>query len=120
MDIAELNEQLADYDQETELKLAPILEKISVNSKALASNLKEGFTKLKYSDRYVRAARGEAVGIKESDYTPEEFEIFRKYVRLLRSCTIMCGGELSAQLKKLFIDYFLGQRLRLAKDLVGE
>jgi hypothetical protein len=43
--------------------------------------------------------------------------IFRKYVRLLRSCTIMCGHELSLEIKSLFLDFFSGTRLKLAQEL---
>ncbi len=71
------------------------------------------------SDRYLRAYRGENIAIKESDLIGEEFDIFRKYVRLLRSCTIMCGQESSKKFKDLFMDFFSGTRLDLARNLNG-
>lgn len=57
------------------------------------------------------------MAIKESELSGEEFEVFRKYVRLLRSCTIMCGQDCSLNFKKIFIDFFAGDRLKLAKAL---
>lgn len=86
-------------------------------SKALAANLRRCFTKFRDSDRYLRAYRGEAVSVLEKELTQDEFMTFREYVRLLRSCTIMCGKELSLDYKKLFIDFFSGRRLDLAREL---
>lgn len=93
-----------------------MLEEIRCQSKALASNLKECITRLQNSDRYQRAARGETIACKDSDLEGEEFEIFRKYVRLLRSCTIICGQNCSRDFKVLFLDFFSGSRLELAKS----
>jgi hypothetical protein len=45
----------------------------------------------------------------------QEFEIFRKYVRLLRSCTIICDQETSGKFKTLFWDFFAGARLVIAQ-----
>lgn len=117
MDISTLNQNLHDYDARIISELEPILDEISKNSKALASNLKACFTDIAKTDRYLRAYNGEAVGIQEKDFTEEEFNIFRKYVRLLRSCTIMCSNDLSAKFKKLFLDFFMGTRIELAKQL---
>ncbi len=117
MDIEALNLKLKDYDDKIMAELEPILEEMAKNSKALASNLKSCFIEIAQSDRYLRAFNGEPVGIQEKDFTEEEFNIFRKYVRLLRSCTIMCGNDLSARYKKLFIDFFMGERLTKAKLL---
>lgn len=117
LDLDELNLALRDYDLRFFSDLEKVLEKISLKSKALASNLKDCTVKLKESDRYLRAYLGKEVFIKESDLSGEEFEIFRKYVRLLRSCTIMCGQEVSSEYKKLFIDFFMGTRLKLAREL---
>ncbi len=86
-------------------------------SKALAANLRRCFTKFKDSDRYLRAYRGETVAVLEKELTQDEFMTFREYVRLLRSCTIMCGKELSLEYKKLFMDFFSGRRLDLAREL---
>ncbi len=116
MDIETLNLKLAEYDKKIYQHLEPVLAEMSKNSKALASNLKSCFTEIALSDRYLRAYNGEEVAIKEKDLKEDEFMIFRKYVRLLRSCTIMCGGELSDKYKKLFIDFFMGERLSLAKS----
>ena len=85
----------------------------------MASNLKECLERFRASDRYLRAYRGEHIAIKESELTGEEFDIFRKYVRLLRSCTIMCGQESSQNFKKIFMDFFSGTRLKLARELHG-
>ncbi|NQY81086.1 MAG: hypothetical protein HRT47_12340 [Candidatus Caenarcaniphilales bacterium] len=116
MDIETLNLKLKSYDDRVFQDLEPVLEEISKNSKALASNLKSCFTEIALSDRYLRAYNGEEVAIKEKELKEGEFMIFRKYVRLLRSCTIMCGGELSDRYKKLFIDFFMGERLSLARE----
>lgn len=116
MDLDKLNQKLLSYDNEFYAKLEPVLEEIKVKSKALASNLKECIDKLKKSDRYLRAYRGEVVATKENELTGEEFEIFRKYVRLLRSCTIMCSQDSSKKFKELFLDFFNGTRLELAKS----
>jgi len=88
-----------------------------LKSKALAANLERCFTKFRDSDRYLRAYKGEAVACQEKELAQDEFMIFREYVRLLRSCTIMCGIETSQQYKKLFMDFFGGRRLDLAKEL---
>ncbi len=116
MNIEILNQDLAKYDDELFAKLEPVLAEISLKSKALASNLKECITRLQKSDRYLRAARGEILACKDSDLEGEEFEIFRKYVRLLRSCTIVCGHNCSKEFKELFLDFFSGSRLELAKS----
>ncbi len=114
-----INEELRNYDENIYRELEPILAEIASKSKALASNLKECLERLKATDRYLRAYKGEAVATKESELTGEEFDIFRKYVRLLRSCTIMCGQESSKKFKDLFMDFFSGKRLSLAKELNG-
>lgn len=115
--VDELNRALAAYDQEIFLQLEPVLAEMSLKSRALASNLKRCFEKFRDSDRYLRAYRGEEVAIKENELTEQEFMIFREYVRLLRSCTIMCGKDLSQAYKKLFIDFFAGERLNRAREL---
>lgn len=120
MQIKDINLALQDYDSKFFEKLEPVLEKIAAKSKALASNLKECITKLQENDRYLRASQNQEIATKESELTGEEFDIFRKYVRLLRSCTIMCGHEVSNEYKKLFIDFFSGTRLKLARDIGGE
>lgn len=112
-----LKQELENYDQDFYQKLEPVLEEIALKSKALASNLKDCIERLKISDRYWRAYQGENISIKEADLSGEEFEIFRKYVRLLRSCTIMCGQESSFKFKTLFMDFFAGTRLELAQGL---
>ena len=117
MDIETLNSKLSEYDQKVFQELEIVLEEMAKNSKALASNLKSCFTEISLSDRYLRAYNGEEVAIKEKELREDEFMIFRKYVRLLRSCTIMCGGQLSDRFKKLFIDFFMGERLKLARSL---
>lgn len=118
MDVETLNLKLKSYDDKVFQDLEPVLEEISKKSKALASNLKNCFTEIALSDRYLRAYNGDDVAIEEKDLKEDEFMIFRKYVRLLRSCTIMCGGELSNSYKKLFIDFFMGKRLSLARELI--
>lgn len=120
MDLLSLNQSLQEYDNQVMSDLKPILEEISKNSKALASNLKACFTDIAKTDRYLRACKGEFVGLEEKDFTEEEFQIFRKYVRLLRSCTIMCGNDLSARYKKIFLDYFSGRRLELAREAAAK
>mgnify|MGYP007107469026 CR=1 FL=1 len=117
MDIKELNEKLNSYDESFFRSLEPVLTKMSEKSQALASNLKDCIVQLQNSDRYLRAYQGEKVSNKESELTGIEFDIFRKYVRLLRSCTIMCGQEVSAQYKPFFLDFFSGERLELAKKV---
>ena len=117
MEIKEINLALRDYDSKFFEALDIVLDKMAEGSKALASNLKDCIIKLQESDRYLRAYRGEEIAIKDADLSGDEFEIFRKYVRLLRSCTIMCGHEVSNEYKKLFIDFFSGERLKLAKEL---
>jgi len=117
MDLLSLNQNLQEYDNQVMADLEPILEDIAKQSKALASNLKACLTDIAKTDRYLRACRGEFVGMEEKDFSEEEFQIFRKYVRLLRSCTIMCGNDLSARYKRIFLDYFSGKRLKLAKEL---
>jgi hypothetical protein len=117
LEIKELNLKLSEYDSNFFENLGPVLEKISKKSKALSSNLKDCIIKLQNSDRYLRAYRQEKIPIKESELEGEEFEIFRKYVRLLRSCTIMCGQDCSNEYKKLFIEFFSGTRLKLAQEL---
>ena len=117
MQIDELNKKLYTYDESFFEALEPVLSLISEKSNALASNLKDCIVQLQDSDRYLKAYKGETVSNKESDLTGNEFDIFRKYVRLLRSCTIMCGHETSAQFKTLFLDFFSGKRLELAKSL---
>lgn len=117
MDIAELNTRLETYDEEFFSSLDLVLAKISEKSQALASNLKDCIVQLKDSDRYLRAYEGKPVAIKEAELEATEFDIFRKYVRLLRSCTIMCGQEVSGEFKPLFLDFFAGKRLDLAKAL---
>ena len=112
-----MNLALQDYDSKFFESLGIVLEKMAEGSKALASNLKDCIIRLQESDRYLRAYRGEVIAIKDSDLSGDEFEIFRKYVRLLRSCTIMCGHEISNEYKKLFIDFFSGTRLKLAREL---
>lgn len=107
---------LTNYDQEFFTKLEPVLAEISTKSKGLASNLKDCIIKLQNSDRYERAAHGEIVTIAEKDLSGEEFEIFRKYVRLLRSCTIVCGQDCSRRFKELFLDFFSGTRLEIARQ----
>ena len=111
----EIDKKLAIYDAEIMKDLEPILLDIAKSSKALASNLKSCFTDIANTDRYLRAYKGDSVGIEEKDFTEEEFNIFRKYVRLLRSCTIMCGQDLSFRYKTLFIDFFMGKRLEIAR-----
>ena len=117
MDIKELNQELNSYDEEFFTSLEPVLTLISEKSQALASNLKDCIVQLQNSDRYLRAAQGKTVSNKEKELTGLEFDIFRKYVRLLRSCTIMCGLEASSKFKKLFLDFFSGKRLELAKGI---
>lgn len=117
MDIRELNKQLEKYDQEFFLRLEPVLADIAKKSQALASNLKDCVVQLQNSDRYLRAYQGESVSVKESELSGLEFDIFRKYVRLLRSCTIMCGHEVTARFKPLFLEFFLGKRIDLVKGL---
>ena len=117
MNKAELNEKLNDYDTSFFVRLEPVLEQIAQKSNALASNLKDCVVQLQNSDRYLNAASGKEVFIKEKDLEGLEFDIFRKYVRLLRSCTIMCGNDLSLEFKKLFLDFFAGERLEQAKAL---
>lgn len=121
MDLDGLNSLLDDqYDKIFYENLQIVLDEISLKSKALASNLKECVDRLRDSDRYLRAYMGQVVYIKDSELESEEFEIFRKYVRLLRSCTIMCGHETSKKFKDLFMDFFAGRRLQLAKELRNE
>lgn len=117
MDIDTLNLKLKNYDDGFYKRLEPVIQKISSKSKALASNLKDCIDKLRLSDRYLRANLQETVATKESDLDGEEFEIFRKYVRLLRSCTIMCGQDVSKEFKELFLEFFSGERLQLAQKL---
>jgi hypothetical protein len=117
MNLEELNKKLEFYDHDFFFRLEPVLQKIASKSKALASNLKDCIEKLKASDRYLRAYNKQKVGIKESELSGEEFEIFRKYVRLLRSCTIMCGQENSKDFKELFLEFFSGARLEKASNL---
>lgn len=112
-----LEEKLLSYDKKFYEDLEPVLEKIRSKSKALASNLKECIEALAKSDRYLRAYNQEKIAMKESELEEEEFMIFRKYVRLLRSCTILCGQESSAEFKKYFLDFFSGSRIDLARDL---
>ncbi len=90
---------------------------MSEKSKALASNLKRCIVTFQKSDRYLRAFNGEEVPLKEKELKEEEFLIFREYVRLLRSCTIMCGKEVSEDYRKLFMEFFSGARLDLAREL---
>jgi hypothetical protein len=118
MDLKELNNQLKNYDQSFFYELEPVLDAISIKSNALASNLKDCIVQLQNSDRYLKAARGEQVAKRENELQGLEYDIFRKYVRLLRSCTIMCGQDLSRDFKELFLDFFSGTRLELAKQLV--
>ncbi len=121
MDMEALNSNLEKkYDSDFYNKLQIVTDEISLKSKALASNLKECIDRLRDSDRYLRAFQGLPVATKDSDLDCDEFEIFRKYVRLLRSCTIMCGQETSRKFKELFIDFFSGTRLELAKQLGDE
>jgi arginyl-tRNA--protein-N-Asp/Glu arginylyltransferase len=117
LDLERINLALRDYDSTYFENLDLVLRNISHKSKALASNLKDCIIRLKNSDRYLRAYRQEKIAVKDSELEDEEFEIFRKYVRLLRSCTIMCGHESSNEYKKLFIDFFSGTRLKLAQEL---
>lgn len=118
MDLESLNTNLGNaYDKNFYENLQIVLDEISLKSKALASNLKECIDRLRDSDRYLKAYMGQAVPTKDSDLEGEEFEIFRKYVRLLRSCTIMCGQETSKRFKDLFMDFFAGKRLELARNL---
>ncbi len=112
----QLNLFLKSYDDELYRELEPILEKIRLKSKALASNLQECFISMAATTRYLRAANGESVGMKDSDLLPEEFMPFRKYVRLLRSCTILLGNEISKEFKELYMDFTFGKRLELARD----
>lgn len=83
----------------------------------MASNLKRCIEKFRLTDRYLRAAQGQEVALKEKELEAEEFLIFREYVRLLRSCTIMCGKELSEEYRGLFWEFFAGRRLDLAKKI---
>lgn len=118
MDLKQLNSILHDqYDQDFYIRLQVVLDEIALKSKALASNLKDCVDRLRDSDRYLRAYQGDTIAIKESDLSGEEFEIFRKYVRLLRSCTIMCGQESSKKFKELFWDFFAGKRLEITKQI---
>ncbi|MCE2928104.1 MAG: hypothetical protein LW817_00550 [Candidatus Caenarcaniphilales bacterium] len=110
-----LEQELAKYDEKFFAELAPILEIIKQKSKALASNLLDCIIQLQKSDRYLKASQGFNVAIKESDLKDQEFEIFRKYVRLLRSCTIICDQETSGKFKTLFWDFFAGARLVIAQ-----
>ncbi|MDD9898105.1 MAG: hypothetical protein OXU45_03800 [Candidatus Melainabacteria bacterium] len=114
-----LNQILEEYDQEFFGKLEPVLDEIRAQSKGLASNLKDCIIQLAKSDRYQRAADGKTVAIKEKELTGEEFEIFRKYVRLLRSCTIICSQGCSGRFKELFLDFFSGTRLEIALKASG-
>lgn len=121
MDIKVLNSILEkQYDEDFYKNLSLVVDEISLKSKALASNLKQCIDRLRDSDRYLRAFQGLPVAIKDADLEGDEFEIFRKYVRLLRSCTIMCGQETSKKFKELFLDFFSGTRLELAKQLGDE
>ncbi len=121
MDLVALNSFLEkQYDEQFYKNLSVVIDEISFKSKALASNLKQCIDRLRDSDRYLRAFQGLPVAIKDADLEGDEFEIFRKYVRLLRSCTIMCGQETSKNFKELFIDFFSGTRLELAKQLGDE
>lgn len=109
-----LEKILEEYDEEFFRKLEPVLEEIRTKSKALANNLLDCIIKLKNSERYIKAQKNKKAAIQDSELEGEEFEIFRKYVRLLRSCTIMCGHECSGRFKILFWDFFAGKRLELA------
>lgn len=117
MNLDELNLSLKAYDENIYREVEVVLNEIGSKSKALASNLKECLERLAASDRYLRAYHGDDIATKESELKGEEFDIFRKYVRLLRSCTIMCGQESSKKFKDLFMDFFSGTRLTLAKEL---
>lgn len=119
MNLDSLNQALYDYDLDFFTRLEPVLKKISVKSKALSSNLKDCIIRLQNSDRYLKAYQGEEISTKEAQLKGEEFDIFRKYVRLLRSCTIMCGHEASKEFKDLFFEFFSGKRLQLALQLHG-
>lgn len=99
------------------MRLKPVIEEMSQKSKALAANLERIILRFQASDRYLRAAKQEEVAIKEKELEGEEFLIFREYVRLLRSCTIMCGKDLSHAYRDLFIEFFAGKRLDLARGL---
>jgi hypothetical protein len=120
MDINDLNKELNDYDEKFFLSLEPVLNNIARKSNALASNLKDCINQLQNSDRYLRAYQGKEVANKENELTGLEFDIFRKYVRLLRSCTIMCGQEYSLEFKNKFLEFFSGERLELAKKIKGQ
>lgn len=121
MDLETLNSILEKrYDEHFYKNLSLVIDEISLKSKALASNLKECVDRLHDSDRYLRAFQGLPIAIKDADLEGDEFEIFRKYVRLLRSCTIMCGQETSKKFKELFLDFFSGTRLKLARQLGDE
>ncbi len=117
IDLESLNQKLQAYDDKIFADLKPLLAEIALKSKALAANLERCFIKFRDSDRYLRAYNGEAVAIVDKELSETEFMIFREYVRLLRSCTIMCGKELSEDYKKLFMDFFSGKRLDLAREL---
>ncbi len=117
LDINKLNHSLQAYDDEVFAELEPVLDSIALRSKALASNLRRCFTKIRDNDRYLRAYQGEQVSCQEKNFSEAEFMIFREYVRLLRACTIACGKELSEKYKQLFMDFFNGKRLDLAKQL---
>lgn len=115
MTVKELNNLLIDYDQRIFDELEPIIEEIALNSKALAVSLKSCFVEITKTDRYLKFYRGEEVAMSDKELEGDEFMIFRKYVRLLRSCTIMCGNQLSLKYKKVFLDFFMGERLQLAR-----
>ena len=117
MDIKSLNEKLKDYDEDFFKRLDPVLDKISEKSQALASSLKKTITNFRETDRYLKASNGENVAILEKELTEREFMIFREYVSLLRSCTIMCGHDQSEEFKNLFKEFFSGERLERAKKL---
>ncbi len=119
IDITTLNLLLRDYDAKIFAELEPVLVQMRLKSNALAANLQRCFTKFRDTDRYLRAYQGEILSSSEKELTQDEFMVFREYVRLLRSCTIMCGKEVSGQYKKLFMDFFAGRRLDLARELGG-
>lgn len=74
-------------------------------------------SKIRETNRYLNAYNGQAAAMKEKDLPEDEFMIFREYVRLLRSCTIMCGKDVSEKFKEIFVDFFFGTRIELAVKL---
>jgi len=120
-------DNLQNFDEQIDQDLVPVWQEVSKHSKALVNSLKDCFVQARKSQRFEyiyelaktdKNLSPEEITKKATEkYSEQDFMLFRKYVRLLRACTLSAGGECSKKIKESFKRTFFTERLYLAYEL---